>query len=112
MSKTLLEGLDQIGGDSHAQRTNAKWLIRFTVEFYRRVLRKLSGDEEICSIGQVEPVAARFEPTCPEHLETIMEMIDRAAQAEEQLNRSAPVPLCLEGLFNDLGLLARRSLSG
>jgi DNA polymerase-3 subunit delta' len=111
LSKTLLEGLDQIGGDAHAQRTNAKWLIRFAVEFYRRVLRKLSGDGELCSIEQVEPMAARCDPDCPEHLETIMEMIDRAAQAEEQLNRSTPVPLCLEGLFNDLGLLSRRSLS-
>ncbi|MAG92862.1 MAG: DNA polymerase III subunit delta' [Planctomycetaceae bacterium] len=102
----LLKALDELGGDSASQRNNALWLLRFCVAFYRRALQQLTGAAAGGAVGQVDRFVARCADDSPETLETVMALIERVGEAERQLNRSAPVGLCLEGLFDGLGKAA------
>ena len=106
VTEKMLAGLDDIGGDALAQRKNASWLIRFAIEFYRRALRALAGGNEGATIAQVQAFVDRIQPASADELELLMELLERAALAESRLNRKTPVPICLEGLFEDLGQLS------
>ena len=107
LSKSLLESLDKLGSDTAAQRQIAQWLVRFGVDFYRRAMRRLSGSAEGSEIPQVEQFAARQDPAAAEDLERIGTLLERLYAAESQLQRSTPVPLCLEGLFDDMARMNR-----
>jgi DNA polymerase-3 subunit delta' len=86
---SLLEALDGLGGDTQRQRTNARWLIRFAVDFLQNRLR------ESCD---------GF-PDSSEDMETIGRAVERCIDAEEQIDSNASIPLCLEALAADLAEL-------
>src|ERR1700685_2362452 len=85
LTKRVLAALDALGGDSHAQRAAAQWVVRFVVDYFRHALRQW--------------IAAPGDPAVPEGLGRA---IDRCAEAGEQLAGNAAIPLCLEALFSDL----------
>ncbi len=103
----MLKGLEKLGGDAQAQRNNAQWLVGFTIEFYSRTLRRLAGDVTNLPIEPVRRFSERFRPATTEHSELVMELLDRSASAMNQLKRWTPIPICLEGLFDNLGRLMR-----
>ncbi|MEX2286247.1 MAG: DNA polymerase III subunit delta' [Planctomycetaceae bacterium] len=108
-TRKILEGLDELGGETQDQRQAAVWLIRFVVDFFRLVIHQLShGDEAAGSNEDVARFAARLEPGNATHLELLMELIERSAAAIEQIDHKTAVPLCLEGLLDDLGRILRR----
>ncbi len=109
LSKTLLEGLDELGGDSHQKRRNAGWLIRFAMEFFRRTLLVLTGQDETSPIPQVARFAERFDPDYCEDLEVVMACLDRCVLAEHQTARNAPASMVFECLFDDLGRSLRQT---
>jgi hypothetical protein len=41
-----------------------------------------------------------------------MEMLERAASAERQLEHHGPIPLCIEGLFDELARMHRQAVAG
>jgi DNA polymerase-3 subunit delta' len=102
LAKLLVdEGVEQIGGDSHAQRQTATWLVRFLIEFYRRTVQSLSG----MAPGTETPVeryAERLNADRPDHVEAVMALLDRCAEAERQLARNNPPRMVLETLSDDL----------
>lgn len=107
LSKTMLGGVDELGGDSHQKRRNAGWLIRFAMEFFRRVLRQLTDSETPSPIPQVTRFARGFDPEYCEDRECIMECLDLCVRAEGQIARNAPAQMVFECLFNDVGRTLR-----
>ncbi len=86
LAKTLLEALDGLGGDTQRQRTNARWIVRFAVEFLQAKIR-----------ASCEAFPLEVETT-----ETLARAIERCIDAEEQIDANASIPLCLETLAGDL----------
>ncbi len=103
----MISVVEELGGELVTQRQNAVWLIRFCLEFYRMALLNLSGDRAPIRIAQVENFVARFNPDIPEDIELVMELFERAALAEDQLNWKTAIPLCLEAMFHDLARISR-----
>lgn len=103
---TLIEGIEQIGGDAQQQRQTATWLLRFTVAFFRRGLRALS-DQAPPDSDPLGQFMTRYDAAIPEHHEQLMSLIERTAASERQIAQYTPVPLCLEGLFDDLSRTMR-----
>jgi DNA polymerase-3 subunit delta' len=89
IAKTLLESLDGLGGDTQRQRANARWIVRFAVDFLQNKMR------ESCD---------RY-PDAAEATETIGRALSRCIEAEEQIDSNASIPLCLESLAGDLAHL-------
>ena len=116
-----LQTLDELGGSSIEKRQNALWAVQFCVEFYRLTLRLLTADRSQDaghSTGAETPLhypstvqhfANRFSPNSADDLDRVMALIDRAASTEQQLDRNASLPLCLETLFDDLARIQRRT---
>jgi DNA polymerase-3 subunit delta' len=86
IAKTLLEALDGLAGDTLRQRTNARWIVRFTVDFLQTKLR----------------ASCEGDPDDLEATESIGRAIERCVDAEEQIDSNASIPLCLESLAGDL----------
>jgi DNA polymerase III subunit delta' len=86
IAKTLLEALDGLAGDTQRQRTNARWIVRFAVDFLQTKLR----------------ASCDGYPDHVEATESIGRAIERCVDAEEQIDANASIPLCLESLAGDL----------
>lgn len=107
LSNVLLEGMDEIGGDSHEKRRTASWLVRFAIEFFRRGLLVLTGPESASSIPQVLCFRKRFDANACEDLEQVMTCLGRCISAEGQIQRNAPAQMVFESLFADLARILR-----
>lgn len=107
LSKAMLDGLDELGGDTPQKRRNAGWLVRFAIEFFRRVMRQLAEPAGTSPIPQVMTFAQRFDPNACEDLENIMKCIELCVKAEGQIMRNAPAQMVLECLFDDLSRTLR-----
>jgi DNA polymerase-3 subunit delta' len=86
IAKTLLEALDGLAGDTQRQRTNARWIVRFAVDFLQTKLH----------------ASCDGYPDDREATESIGRAIERCVDAEEQIDANASIPLCLESLAGDL----------
>ncbi len=94
----VLATLEELGGDPATQRRHAGWIVRFCVEFYRAKLRESSIDDE------TDPLADASE------LDLVIAQMERCVDAELHLQQSMPLPLCLEGLFDELSRIRRGSV--
>ena len=76
-SKRILAELDEIGGEKHDRRVQAGWVVRYCIEFFRRVLLALSVDDEE---GVPEPVlrfASRLDRGSADDLDRVAAVFDR-----------------------------------
>jgi len=103
VTAAMLAGLEEGGGDTQTQREQAGWIVRFLIEFARQTLRNLSDTSPATTIEQVRRFAGRIRTDGPAAREKVLNLLERATLAADQLQRRAPVPLCLEGLFDDVG---------
>lgn len=103
----LIEGIEAIGGDTQEQRQTAVWMVRFTADFYRRVLSRLSGHAATSPVPQVERFVKQFPDGSFNDTDRVMTLLERTLDAERQLDMKSPPPLTLEVLFNDLARLTR-----
>jgi DNA polymerase III subunit delta' len=101
LSKTLLEGIDEIGGDTHEKRQTAGWLVRFAIEFFRRAMLSLAGPVG-AAVSQVSRFAERLDPNLCDDIEKVTACLDRCVLAERQIQRNAPAQMVFECLFADL----------
>ncbi|MGE0374708.1 MAG: DNA polymerase III subunit delta' [Planctomycetaceae bacterium] len=101
-SAAILAGIDELGGDAAAQRVHASWAIRFCIESLRSRMRELSaaGDADDREGGGEVEVEVEL-------IDSVAAQLDRCFDAELQLQRSMPIPLCLEGLFDGLTRIRR-----
>lgn len=107
--QSVSEALDELGGDPAAQRQNARWLVRFAVEFYRGVL-VASLEDRIPLHPQILAFARMLPDGRPEYTDRVMAMMERCFEAERHLDQSMSIELSLEGLFDDLGRLWRGAI--
>ncbi len=107
----MLNGLEEIGGDSNAQRQNAGWIVKFSIDFFRLALLKLAGRPIPQNSRAVEHFVERLQQDQITRIDCVTAMLERAIDAEEQLVRRVAVPLCFETLFTEIARL-RRSAAG
>jgi DNA polymerase-3 subunit delta' len=102
------ECLDSAGSERASQREYAGWIIRFCVEFFRQGMLALSGDAPPAgTIPQVQSFVARCGAPNVDAIDRTVDLVERCLAAEVHLDSNAPIPLCLEALFDDLGRLMR-----
>ena len=89
IAKTLLEALEGLTGDTQRQRTNARWIVRFAVDFLQAKLRE----------------SCENYPESADSTETLGRAIERCIDAEEQIDANVSIPLCLETLAGDLAAI-------
>lgn len=107
-AQRVLNGLEELSGETSVQRNAAEWLMRFIVDLFRQTLRHLAiDDNESQESTHVSNLATLFSSSSADDLEVLMSAIDRTSEALEQLHRSAPPALCIEGLMDDLGRILR-----
>ena len=99
---TVVEAIEQIGGPSNEQRQNAEWVVRFCIEFYRQALLQLSGGVATFANNAVNVFCARYSSESPDDIESIGGLLQRCETAGQQLSWKLGIPLCFQGLFNDL----------
>jgi len=105
-SAAMIKSVEELGGNTGAQRQNAILLSRFLIEFYRQCLVSLASNEPSPSPAVVNFVK-RFSTDSADDSEKIAEMIERTMHCEVQLNRVMPYPLCFESLCEALGRIQR-----
>jgi len=88
----VLSDLEEFGSDTATQRRYAGWVTRFCIEHFRSRLRAVSE-------------------TSPEEVDRLSAQIERCLDAEGHLAQSMPVPLCLEGLFDELARIRRGAVA-
>jgi DNA polymerase-3 subunit delta' len=103
LAEKLNAGIETIGGDATAQRRNARWLIRFGLEFFRTAALHLSDRPEGTVIPAAVSFARRFDARSPEDFEFVMSLFERVAETERHIDSNVSVPRCLEVLCEDLG---------
>lgn len=108
LAKRLLEGIDNAGAESSAQRERAGWQIRFLVEFLREMLLRLPADEPEGEIPQVTKLLERCDRESETTQLAVEELLERTIRATEELDQNVSLPLCLEALCDELGKGLRR----
>jgi DNA polymerase-3 subunit delta' len=103
---SLLALVEELGSDTAAQRQNAGWLLRFAVSYFRSAL------QQVATLNEAEPGESmrRFVARCGDPMEAaerLAAMLDRCVLADLHLQQMMPVPLCLEGLCDDLARIDR-----
>lgn len=110
LATKLLEGLESSGGERSSQRTTAAWIVRFSIDFFRRVMVHLSrGSEQEDDLSQVIRFASRWTHDPVAGIDLTAELLERCVAADRELDRNITIPLCLEALFDNLGRLLRES---
>jgi len=109
----VLAGVEAAGGDAPTQRQLAQWIVRFTAEYFREVLRRQlvppDAPKEELRPAALTQWTDRFQGQLPadpvEAADLVLELIERTTLTEAHLAANTPVPQCLEGMFLDLGRL-------
>ena len=107
LAEKLNSGIEAIGGDATKQRGNARWLIRFGLEFFRTAALHLSDQPEGTVIPAAMSFARRFDARSPEDFEFVMSLFERMAETEHHIESNVSVPRCVEILCEDLGRMMR-----
>lgn len=112
LAARVIEGLESAGGEKSSQRVSAGWMVRFSIEFFRRALLRLAGDpfnqggtvdSHSGEIPQVTRFVSRYPSNSRDAIDHVSALLERCLAADRQLDRNATIPLCLEALFDDLG---------
>ena len=109
-AKAMTDGLEEISSDTPEQRRNANWLFRFTQEFNRQIVLRLTGETAVlCQPSQDLDRAARFfanQGTAGTEL--AMELFDRCVLAEHHIEWNVNPGRAIEALFDDLARTSRQ----
>ena len=100
----VIAALDDLGGDAAEKRVRAEWAVRFVVEELRTAARAITLGGDVTDALQRQ--LPREESLA---LEVLSDMVDRCVAAESAIARMTPVPLAIEGLFDDLAAILRRA---
>ncbi len=106
LSGALTAALDELGGDTSTQRQHAGWVIRFAIEYLRGMLRAASGQPQGAPAA-AQQAASRIAADDLESLDRLVAQINRCFESERQLGQYVSVPLCLEGLVDELSRIER-----
>ncbi|RPI88563.1 MAG: hypothetical protein EHM42_04345 [Planctomycetaceae bacterium] len=108
-AKSVAEGTTTVKA---GQRSQAGWMIRFCIEFYRQSLLTVAGaDSKTGVFPEVKQFLTRFPQWSVELLDRLAELLDRCLLADRQIEGNASLAICLEALFDDLGKLLREPIA-
>jgi len=105
-SQLVKEALDEIAKSGPRQRQAAIWAVRYLAQFFHQIIRAVVSPAEDTTLPGARRFIQQLEWTLNE-VETSMQLFDRTTRAEQQLERFMSVPLCLDGLFDELGRIMR-----
>ncbi|HAH44552.1 MAG TPA: hypothetical protein DCM07_06775, partial [Planctomycetaceae bacterium] len=101
-SDAVIQAIDDIGGNTGAQRKTALWVIKFCADFYHQSLQCAAGYQADPAAGNVERFVSGLPGETEDRIETIGNLLGRMLQTEEQVNQNVTLPLCIESLSQDL----------
>lgn len=110
LADQMAEGIDGLGSQTADQRRNARWLLRFVIEFYRQTSLMISGAQS-APIKQVEQYCQRLTGDAEDSLDMVAGLFNRCEKAQYHLDQFMQIPLCLEGLFEELARISRNAVS-
>ena len=103
LAADILAAVDEIGGNTAAQRSTASTACQFLADFFRAALRIVSGDAAESAVPSVASgFAAQLPGDLEDQLELLMGLIDRVLQADDQLKQNVTAALCLEAMTADV----------
>ena len=107
LAKAVLAFVDEAGKEAPLRRARARQLVNFTADFYRQLVRRLSGapqpaDRELAA--QVERAAAAW----PASADTAVACAERCLEALAHIDRNANQAIWIECWLDDLGQLITR----
>lgn len=106
-SQAVLKAVDDIGGNTAAQRKTVRWILRFCADFYHRALQSAAGYQAGTDHQAVEKFVSGFAGSPADRIETLGALLDRLLETEEQIDRNATINLCIESLSEDLRALQK-----
>lgn len=101
-AQAVIQAIDDIGGNTAAQRKTAKWIIKFCADFYHQALQQASGYNSGIDSEQIRQFLAGFSGETEDRIEKIGNLLDRIILTEEQIDKNATIALCIESLSEDL----------
>jgi DNA polymerase-3 subunit delta' len=105
-ARELASFVDRAGKLAPPRRERMRQVIHFATEFYRQVMRSLSGLEVVGDAHLVECVQHAVEGW-PSGVEASASCLNRCLDALEQVDANANLPTLLECWLDDLAVLAR-----
>lgn len=101
-AQSVMQAIDDVGGNTAAQRKTASWIMKFCTDFYHQSLQFAAGYQS----GQESDLIRNFVAGLPgeteDRIEILGDLMDRMVLTEEQIARNATVALCIETLSEDL----------
>lgn len=107
----VVSAWEDLGGETHAKRTNATWIARFAIEFYRSVLRFLAGADATSPISEVQRLCRTMVVGDTDAIDRVAAMLDRCLEAEREPMDNVMLPLALESFFADLARQSRLGMN-
>ncbi|QDT92700.1 DNA polymerase III subunit delta' [Gimesia algae] len=101
-SEAVIQAIDDVGGNTAAQRKTALWVIKFCADFYHQSLQFAAGYQTAPAAAHVERFVSGLPGETEDRIETIGNLLGRMLQTEEQVNQNVSLPLCIESLSQDL----------
>lgn len=106
-SQAVIKAVDDIGGNTAAQRKTVHWILRFCADFYHQALQTAAGYQSGVENGSVEKFVSGFPGSPEDRIEKLGSLLDRLLETEEQIDRNATISLCIECLSEDLRALQK-----
>lgn len=101
-SQAVMQAIDDVGGNTAAQRKTANWIIKFCADFYHLALQFAAGYNTEFDTEQIRNFVAGVPGDPEDRIEKIGNLLDRMLQTEEQIAKNATIGLCIESLSADL----------
>jgi len=107
-AQVVIQAIDDIGGNTAAQRKTANWIIKFCADFYHQALQSASGYNQGINSEELRRFVAGLSGETEDRIEKIGNLLDRMIQTEEEIAKNVTISLCIESLSEDLkGILMK-----
>lgn len=111
MSQATMKFVDEAGKEAPLRRARLRLVIGFAAEFFRQLVRKLSG-LEIDGDAEMKTAVERAAPANVWDVESAAESADRCLEALAHIDRNANQSTLIEAWLDDLLALSRRQAVG
>ena len=106
-SQAVIQAVDDIGGNTAAQRKTAQWILHFCADFYHQALQYAAGYQTGQAPALIEKFVGGFPESAEDRIEKLGALLDRLLETETQIQQNVAINLCVEGLSEDLRSLQK-----
>lgn len=107
LARLVIAFVEEAGKEASLRRPRSRQVIALAAEFYRQLMRKLSG-AEVTADAELLPIIERAAAQWPGDSETAAACADRCLDALEHVDRNANQAMMLEAWIDALGQSAPR----